>query len=95
MSENFLNRIIGKNLQEILILSTFFFGIPGYNLSESLTSYNKKHLPQILGIPTLWEYRDKISLRNIETFSHCYDSRDKKSWENSNFGIQGYTEPLI
>ena len=77
LSENFLNRIIYKNLQKILILSIFFFEIPGYNLSESLIFY-KKNLRQTLGSPTLWEYRDKVSLRNIETFSHCYESSNKK-----------------
>ena len=49
----------------------------------------------ILGNPTLWEKRDKVPLRNIEIFSRCYESYDKKSWQKSNIGIQQYTELLI
>ena len=55
--------------------------------------HNKKNLRQILGSPTLWEYRDKISLRNIETFSHCY--KLKPFGFSVSGAIDGYSRKVL
>ena len=51
----------------MLTLSSFFITIPGYNLLQSLIYYIKNIFRQNFGSPTIWEYKDKISLKYIET----------------------------
>ena len=50
----------------MLTLSSFFITIPGYNLLQSLIYYIKNIFRQNFGSPTIWDNKDKISLKYIE-----------------------------
>ena len=58
--------ILLQNFYTVLISGHFFHSIPEYNLSYWLIFFERKSFRSILGIPTIWEYRYKISLRNID-----------------------------
>ena len=66
LSENFFNDILDEKRSIMLILSIFFRRL--WTVKKFIMIYYVRHIFwQVLSNPTIWKYRCKISLRNIET----------------------------